>query len=324
MPATPRSPWPAATRRRGSSGRQTVGIVVASFNTRRLIAQLVFSLYRLLGRDQFAQLVVVDNASTDGSRELLNALHRAGLMHLIRNRRQRYHGPALTQGVSWLARRQRDSVRSGRIDYVWVLDSDVIVLRRDTVRAALDVFRRSDAALVGQKTGNAAYDRLLQHNRQMLHPCSLMLDPAAVWRPPIPPFVEDGAPATALQVAADERELRLEPFPFVEERYVLHLGRGTLREVANSGDTVNRYHAWAVGHRDYHFAGQMDGAELYGAFCELFDAEVGDVRPESLVRACRASRLLSVESPERSRESRARARGRRELPSRRRPLRRRA
>jgi glycosyltransferase involved in cell wall biosynthesis len=37
--------------------------------------------------------VVVDNGSTDGSRELLNALHAAGLIHLIRNRNKRYHGP---------------------------------------------------------------------------------------------------------------------------------------------------------------------------------------------------------------------------------------
>src|SRR5712691_9012356 len=109
MPATPgtrRTTWPDSSAATGGE-RPRVGIVVANFNTRRLIAQFVFSLYRLLGRSEFAQLVVVDNASTDGSRELLNALHDAGLIHLIRNRSQRYHGPALTQGISWLARRQR-------------------------------------------------------------------------------------------------------------------------------------------------------------------------------------------------------------------------
>jgi GT2 family glycosyltransferase len=69
--------------------RKTVGIVTVNFNTRRLIAQLVFSLYRLLSRDQFAQIVVVDNASTDGSGELLEALQTAHLIHLIRNPTQR-------------------------------------------------------------------------------------------------------------------------------------------------------------------------------------------------------------------------------------------
>ncbi len=91
MPATPgtrRTTWPDTSAATGGK-RPRVGIVVANFNTRRLIAQLVFSLYRLLGRSEFTQLVVVDNASTDGSRELLNALHDARLIHLIRNPSQR-------------------------------------------------------------------------------------------------------------------------------------------------------------------------------------------------------------------------------------------
>jgi GT2 family glycosyltransferase len=175
----------------------TLGIGVANYNTSRLIAQLVFSLYRLLGRDQFSELVIVDNGSSDGSRELLGALHRAELIHLIQNRAQHYHGPALTQGVSWLAR------APAAVGYVWVLDSDVIVLRPDTVRDALAAARRAGAAAVGQKLGDPASNRLLQHNREMLDPSSLMFDPRRVWRDPIPPFLEDGAPATALQVAAD-------------------------------------------------------------------------------------------------------------------------
>ncbi len=282
---TRRTPWPFSSGPTRSH-RQPLGIVVANFNTRRLIAQLVFSLYRLLGRGEFAKLVVVDNASTDGSRELLNALHGAGLIHLIRNRSQRYHGPALTQGISWLARRQSGVGARDQLDYVWVLDSDVIVLRPDAVRDALEVFKRSDAAAVGQKMAGPAYNRLLRHNQEMLDPCSLMLDPSRVWRQPIPPFLEDGAPATALQVAADESGLRLVEFPFIEDGYLLHLGRGTLREVADTGDTINRYYDWAVDHRDYHFAGQANGAQLLRAFCNLFDAEVGDLSPEHLVPAC--------------------------------------
>jgi glycosyltransferase involved in cell wall biosynthesis len=273
--------WPAGV---GMGGR--VGIVVANFNTRRLIAQLVFSLYRLLGRREFARIVVVDNASTDGSREVLDALHGAQLIHLIRNRSQRYHGPALTQGISWLARRQRTVVARERLDYVWVLDSDVIVLRRDTVRDALRLFRRSGAAAVGQKTGDPAYSRLLRHNPEMLNPCALMIDPVRIWRDPIPPFLEDGAPSTALQVAADEQGLCLAEFPFIEEGYLLHLGRGTLREIADRGDADNRYYDWAVDHREYHFGGQADGPRRLDVFTAMFDAEVGDLTPDRLVAAC--------------------------------------
>jgi hypothetical protein len=45
----------------------SVAIVVAKFNTRRLISQLIFSLYRLLRGSEFSDLGVVDNGSTDGS-----------------------------------------------------------------------------------------------------------------------------------------------------------------------------------------------------------------------------------------------------------------
>src|SRR6266496_3123118 len=129
---TRRTPWPFSSGPTRSH-RQPLGIVVANFNTRHLIAQLVFSLYRLLGRSEFAQLVIVDNASTDGSRELLNALHDAGLIHVISNRSQRYHGPALTQKISWLARRQRAIAAHDRLNYVWALNSDVIILHHNTI-----------------------------------------------------------------------------------------------------------------------------------------------------------------------------------------------
>jgi glycosyltransferase involved in cell wall biosynthesis len=280
-----RTPWPIDVAT-AADAETRVGIVVVNFNTRRLIAQLVFSLYRLLGQNEFAEIVVVDNASTDGSCELLHALHDAQLIHLIRNRRQHYHGPALTQGVSWLAHRQRAVPEDERLDYVWVLDSDVIVLRRDAVRDALPLFERSGAAAVGQRIGDPAYNRLLRGNVEMLNPCSLMLDPTLIWRDPIPPFLEDGAPATALQVAADEKGLRLVEFPFIEDGYVLHLGRGTLRELADANDTSNRYHLWAVEHRDYHFGGRSGGSEILAVFTQLLDAEVGDLTPDGLVAAC--------------------------------------
>lgn len=70
------------------------GVVVVNYNTRRLVAQLIYSLYRTLRPPRF-RLVVVDNGSTDGSAELLSAVAAAGLCHLIDNPDNRYHGPGL-------------------------------------------------------------------------------------------------------------------------------------------------------------------------------------------------------------------------------------
>ena len=84
-------------------GPLPVGIVTVNYNTRDLIAGLLFSLYRLLGSAEFGRIVVVDNGSSDGSLDFLRAAEGAGLIDLIANDANRYHGPALTQGVSLMA-----------------------------------------------------------------------------------------------------------------------------------------------------------------------------------------------------------------------------
>ncbi len=302
VPSEPRrTAWPAR-RERAAGEPANVGIVVVNFNTKRLISQLVFSLYRLLGSAWFTQIVVVDNASTDGSLEVLAALHEAGLVHLIANTSQRYHGPALTQGVSWLARKQRSAAPRDQLDYVWTLDSDVVVLRRETAHDALRVLERSDAVAVAQRDELPADENPLTRN-PLLHPCSFLFDPSVLWRPPIPQFLEDGRPLDGMQIAAEKLGLHLVAFPFVERRYIIHLGRGTLRAVAELGDTQNRYYRWAVGHKDPHFAASASGPELYAAFSELFDVELPELTGEALVAACRAPLLPPLDGEPESPDS---------------------
>jgi hypothetical protein len=200
----------------------------------------------------------------------------------------------LTQGVSWLAERQSFAEPSDQLDYVWLLDSDVVVLRSDTVSDVLAKFDNSDVAAVGRRVADPIFDRLVRHSRGTLHPSSLVFDPARIWRPPIPPFVESGTPAVPLQVGADAQGLRLAEFPFVEEGYLIHLGRGTLRQVADLADKTNRYYEWASDHREYHFAGQSHASETYDRFSELFAAVVGDLSSDRLVEACQESRRLTI------------------------------
>ena len=269
--------------------------MVVNFNTARLISQLLFSLYRILGRSELATVVVVDNGSTDGSPEILEALAAAGLIHLVANTEQQYHGPALTQGISWLAERQESADPADRIRYVWTLDSDVVVLRRDTARDALRAFADTGAAAVGQSQDNPVTSRAVRNNPSMLSPFSLILDPAQIWQPSIPPFVDDGAPASGMQLAADADGLRLVAFPFVEDGYLIHLGRGTLKSIAESRDTTNRYYEWAAGHNEPYYMGQEGAPALYQRFSEVFDESIGDLTPESVTAACDASGLLGLD-----------------------------
>jgi Glycosyl transferase family 2 len=294
LAATPRTTWPRTTDHIG--GRPRLGIVVVNFNTARLISQLLFSLYRILGRSEFAIVVVVDNGSTDGSRQILDSLAEAQLIHLVANAEQQYHGPALNQGISWLANRQESAAGpEDRIQYVWSLDSDVVVLRHDTARDALEAFQGTGAAAVGQIQDNPMTRRALRNNLSMLSPFSLILDPVQIWQPSIPPFLDDGAPATGMQVAADADGLRLVSFPFVERGYLIHLGRGTLRAVAESRDTTNRYYEWAAGHNEPYYMGQEGAPSAYRRFCEVFDEQVGDLTPARVTAACSAAGLLSLD-----------------------------
>jgi hypothetical protein len=294
LAASPRTTWPRTPVHIDGS-RPRLAIVVVNFNTARLISQLLFSLYRILGRSEFTIVVVVDNGSTDGSRQIFESLAAAQLIQLVANADQQYHGPGLNQGISWLANRQESADPADQIRYVWSLDSDVVVLRRDTARDALGAFEGTGAAAVGQIQDNPVTKRAVRNNPSMLSPFSLILDPVQIWQPSIPPFLEDGAPATGMQVAADADGLRLVSFPFVERGYLIHLGRGTLRTIAESRDTTNRYYKWAASHHDPYYMGQEGAPSMYQRFCELFGEEVGDLTPERVTAACSASDLLSLD-----------------------------
>jgi glycosyltransferase involved in cell wall biosynthesis len=239
-------------------------------------------------------VVVVDNGSTDDSREILESLAAAQLIQLVANAEQQYHGPGLNQGISWLADRQASADPAERIRYVWTLDSDVVVLRRDTVRDALGTFEATGAAAVGEILDDPLTKRAVWKNPTMLSPFSLMLDPARIWQPTIPPFVEFGAPAAAMQIAADADGLRLVSFPFVEDGYLIHVGRGTLRAIAESRDTTNRYYEWAAEHHEPYYLGPEGAPAIYRRFCDVFEEEVGELTPERVTAACLASEPLTL------------------------------
>jgi glycosyltransferase involved in cell wall biosynthesis len=58
---------------------------------------------QVVDRGTIAEVVVIDNASDDGSRELAQHLADQGVIRFIANDTQRHHGPGLTQGVNLLA-----------------------------------------------------------------------------------------------------------------------------------------------------------------------------------------------------------------------------
>src|SRR5947209_3509853 len=232
--------------------------------------------------------VVVDNGSRDGSVEMLDELERAGLVHVIRNRRHRYHGPGVNQGISWLARRQRAAEADQRIDYVWVLDSDVLLLRAAVVKDAVATLRRTGAAIIGQQFEGRVTDR------ELVALSTLMLDPSQVWRAPFPPFLDDGSPSDALQRAVLAAGLRIESFPFLHHSYVLHVGSGTLDQIADRGERGNRFYHYSLDHRAPHYNEHPLGPRLRAAVLAHYDRDVAEQDAAGLARACLEPALHTI------------------------------
>jgi glycosyltransferase involved in cell wall biosynthesis len=266
-PATPTSNTPAR-----------VAVITVNYNTRLLIAQLIYSLYARLGTEQLAQVLVVDNASTDGSPELLERLAAEGLCEAIVNDEQRYHGPALNQAMNRLA----EQAAARHIDYVWVLDSDCVIIRPDTLEAATRALRGSSAALAGQASASQ------WHTEETIGLYSLLFDPSQVWREPIPPFEDSGEPSLALQLGCARAGLARIEFPFTRDAYLVHRGRSTLAEIASRGETANKLYDWAVDHHEPHFNAEPGAADLYQVFQAEFAAVCGDPETDAaIVQACR-------------------------------------
>lgn len=273
---TRRHPWPIDTDTIKTA--ETTTIATVSYNTRELTAQLIWTIFRALGAGGFARLLVVDNASTDGSREMLRTLADHGLVELIALDHNIYHGPALNAAFDHLGRTSEHG--GAPVDAVWVLDSDCVVLRPDVLRLATAAMTETHAAIAGQPVWD-------EWNRGTFGLHSLLIDPAQVWRDPIELFEEHGEPSKHLQQSAIAAGLTMTPFPFTADRHIVHLGRGTLARVARAGERGNRYFDWAADHHTPHYAEEPGGDLAYADVHDAFQRDVQDFQPETIAAAIR-------------------------------------
>jgi hypothetical protein len=110
---------------------------------------------------------------------------------------------------------------------------------------------------------------------------------AQVWQPTIPPFQEHGSPSEALQRSCAQAGLLAVDFPYTRGGYILHLGRGSLREIVATRDRANRHYQWATTHHEPHVALEADAPAAYAAFQAAFARDVPTLDAASLIRACR-------------------------------------
>jgi len=253
-------------------------VVTVNYNTKRPVSMLLWSLYRFLG-SELRSVIVVDNGSSDGSTEILQACARAGLCELILNATNRYHGPATNQALSHVASRF-PGTHGGR-PWIWLLDSDCVVARPDAATAAMSAAKAAGAALLGEAAWNQ------WHGDIRLCGYSLLLDPARAWRPEIGPFVEGGDPVGDFEQSCRRLRVSVATFPFTASGFIVHLGRGTLAGVYERREASNVFFDWAADHHEPHFQQVPEARARYSALLEEFDMAVRDLKPEQLVGACR-------------------------------------
>lgn len=277
--------WPEIAR---------IGVVIASYNTRDILYGCLFGLLRVLADPRVVRIVVVDNASTDGTPELLSALQEAGLIQARLNPRQRSHGAALNQGLEWLRRKQIESSPGEGIDGIWILDSDALVLRPDVLDRVLPRMVAEQAGLAGEYLPRELSPEIDGY----AHPCSLMLRPAEVWRGPIPPFDRSGAPAMRMQQCMVALGWKRLDFPFMSAGYVLHLGCSTLQAVWRNQERGHPLFAWAAKENQPHFHGHPQGVQLWRTFQQVLQRELDGEDLDSRVRALTRKTRVDLKGPE--------------------------
>jgi Glycosyl transferase family 2 len=228
----------------------SVTVVTVSYNTLELTALLLWSLHRVLEWPGL-EIVVVDNGSTDGSREMLTEAAEHGLCRLIPSVDNLGHGPGLNLAMDSLRRHDPPPER------VWILDSDCVVARGEVLSAVFASRTRAGATIVGE----THWDPWIGKHRFELY--SLLIDPTLALTTDGDPFTDGGDPAIGFLDASEAAGQCLAPFPFTNEHFIVHRGRGSLASVVEAGDDAHPLYAWAVDHHVPHFGGVKGARERY-------------------------------------------------------------
>lgn len=190
-----------------------VTAIIVESNTLALTRDCIESLQRHYDLDR----IVVDNYSTDGSREMvINALQRRGDM-VVLNERNIGHGPGMHQALTLCQSR-----------YALLLDSDCVIL----AAGWLEVMLRESAYAIGKQFNIDAGGIIRNQGEPYIHPACMLLDVAQYLI--LPPFNHHGMPCILNQRAARRAGYRLVDID--TDSFVRHLWAGTRRVYGNRID----------------------------------------------------------------------------------------
>jgi glycosyltransferase involved in cell wall biosynthesis len=177
----------------------------------------------LLERYPDVALLLIDNGSADPSTDYLRELAaRLNNVEVILNQRNRYHGPALDQGL-----------RHCTTPYVFTLDSDCEIRQGGFLEAMRALFEDPLLYAVGELRYKSRYGYTFGYGEgarrgrrkriPYIHPWGMLLDRLKYLT--LAPFIHHGSPCLPNMRDADARGYQFRDFPMWD--FIEHFGRGT-------------------------------------------------------------------------------------------------
>ncbi len=236
----------------GKSNRGVVMIVV-NFNTLHYLKMMLLSLCGQTAVNRIRAIIIIDNASRDGSCHFLQKLRESGLrIYIVQRRRESSHARNLRKGIQELRKMEKSGAIEPHDTYL-IIDPDVLFLRKETLAEAVNAFERQQAALLGEmRTGN--------YEIPEAQASFLLIRAHAYHARQTHPFVNHGAPALWLQRSLRSQGFRLCDFPLNKNGYILHRGRSAVERTRR----YSKLHAYAtVTRANPHYMGLPDGAAVW-------------------------------------------------------------
>jgi glycosyltransferase involved in cell wall biosynthesis len=215
-----------------------ITVLIVNYRTLELTKRCVET---LLAHYPEIRLLLIDNGSADASTNYLRELaDRLATVDAIFNDRNRYHGPAVDQGI-----------RHCETPYVFTLDSDCEVRQGGFLEAMRGFFRNPLLYAVGELRYKSRYGYTFGYGEgartgrrrriPYIHPWGMLLDRDKYLG--LAPFIHHGSPCLGNMRDAQARGYQVQDFPMWD--YIEHYGRGT--------SSHHGYGLWAGGKQKLSF-----------------------------------------------------------------------
>lgn len=230
-----------------------IALVTVNFNTLHYLKLFLLTLTDSMVTDPglLRRIVIVDNASKDGSRNFLHKLEPVRRISIITNAAGQNHAKGLRTGIKYIDKMEKSASKDSKTNYYLVADTDIIITRKDLWPTLYEIIQKEGPDLLGE----------IQHDVGIpyVHPSFMLIKKEAYHGPNVLPFINSGAPAFHLQKSLRAKGAKIIDFPVRKNGYIVHRGRGAISGIRQ----YSRFHSFATVETEEHFHGNSNGKAIW-------------------------------------------------------------